>query len=503
MSFWKKYKAEIIILSSLLGIYLILRLLNILSLPIFTDEAIYVRWAQIAKNDAAWRFISLTDGKQPMLIWVTMTLMRFVKDPLLAGRLASVLGGFASTIGLYFLSRELFKNKWIGLLSAGIYVFLPFTLVYDRMALEESLVCTFLIGALYVEVLLVRRLQSYLPFVAGLLIGGGMLNKTTNFWSVYFLPFLLLLFDYKKQGLWSRLFKFVSFSLLAAVLAYLYYSVLRLSPYFGIIAEKNLTFYYSFSDWIKHPIEFFTGNLRGMVDWLITYINWISIFLVLISFITLRKFWKEKIFLLLWFIVPFLIFALIAKVLYPRYVLYMTIFLIPLVAAGLYGTFALWKKQIITMGLIILLALSYLYVDRFILFDFSHAPIPQPDLNQYINDWPSGGGVKEAVAFFKQEARNKKIYIGTEGTFGLMPAALEMYLVDNPNITIKGFWPMHATIPEEALKAEKTMIVYFLFYQPCLDCTVTGGAPPAWKAVLIKEYSRGISDKPLRIYQVK
>src|SRR6266480_1947423 len=82
------------------------RFYNLLGLPIFTDEAIYVRWAQIAKNDATWRFISLTDGKQPMFVWIAMVLMKFIHDPLLAGRLVSVIAGFLSLVGVFFLTNE-------------------------------------------------------------------------------------------------------------------------------------------------------------------------------------------------------------------------------------------------------------------------------------------------------------------------------------------------------------------------------------------------------------
>src|SRR5258708_29055975 len=99
MTFIKKYWA-IIFAAAIIALFLITRFYNILSLPIFTDEAIYVRWAQIAKNDAAWRFISLTDGKQPMFVWIAMILVKFIHDPLLAGRLVSVGAGFISLVGL-------------------------------------------------------------------------------------------------------------------------------------------------------------------------------------------------------------------------------------------------------------------------------------------------------------------------------------------------------------------------------------------------------------------
>ena len=141
-NFVKKYRLELIIAVLLTLAYFFLRLYQIMSLPIFTDEAIYVRWSQIARQDASWRFISLTDGKQPMFVWIALNLMRFVKDPLLASRLVSVFAGFATMIGLFFLGREIFKNRWIGILSAFLYLIFPFALVYDRMALYDSLVGT-------------------------------------------------------------------------------------------------------------------------------------------------------------------------------------------------------------------------------------------------------------------------------------------------------------------------------------------------------------------------
>ncbi len=108
MNFIKKY-SFFIFLIGIIVLYLFTRLSSILSLPIFTDEAIYVRWSQIASNDANWRFISLTDGKQPMFVWIAMILLKFIKEPLLAGRLVSVGAGFASLVGIFFLTSEIFN----------------------------------------------------------------------------------------------------------------------------------------------------------------------------------------------------------------------------------------------------------------------------------------------------------------------------------------------------------------------------------------------------------
>jgi len=159
MNFFKKHKFEFFVLAILILAYFISRFYNVLSLPIFTDEAIYIRWAQIAKQDANWRFISLTDGKQPMFIWLMMISLRIIQDPLLAGRVVSVGAGFLTLIGMYFLGKEIFKSNKIGLISSALYVVFPMALVYDRMALYDSLVGTFAVWALFLIVLLVRKVS--------------------------------------------------------------------------------------------------------------------------------------------------------------------------------------------------------------------------------------------------------------------------------------------------------------------------------------------------------
>src|ERR1700759_2787635 len=96
-------------LAGIIILYFFTRLFHILTLPIFTDEAIYVHWSQVAQHDASWRFISLTDGKQPMYVWIAMLFLKVISDPLLAGRLVSVLAGYLSLIGIFLLGREIFK----------------------------------------------------------------------------------------------------------------------------------------------------------------------------------------------------------------------------------------------------------------------------------------------------------------------------------------------------------------------------------------------------------
>lgn len=505
MVFIKKHLFEIFVATVLIIIFFVTRFYNILALPIFTDEAIYIRWAQIAKNDASWRFISLTDGKQPLFIWLTMIAMRFIHDPLLAGRLVSVGAGFITMVGIFFLARELFKNRWIGILSSFFYVIFPMSLVYDRMALYDSLVGAFAIWGLYIAILLIRKVNLDIALILGMVIGGAALNKTSGFFTLYLLPFTLLIFDWKNKERVERLFKWVGLVLIVAILTFMFYSVLRLSPFFYIIDEKNAIFVYPFKEWINHPLTYFLSNAIAQWDWFITYVTWPVLFLIIVSFFINKGYLREKLLLFIWFIVPFVALALFGKTIYPRFIFFMILSLLPLAAYTLVISFEKVKNKLLYSILFLFLIILSIRIDFLILTDFKSAPLPFSDINQYNNDWPSGVGINESVSFFKELSKTQKIFVGTEGTFGLMPYAYEIYIKDDSNIILKGFWPIPETTPEELLSMSKKMPTFFVFYQQCVNCPDKGHAPTGWLSTAspVLEIKKPSGDAYLTVYKIK
>src|SRR3989338_2384451 len=143
-----KAKPQLLFWLFSLGFFLLTRLINLKIIPIFTDEAIYTYWAQVALHDPANRFISLEDGKQPLFIWIAAIFQKFISDPLIATRIVSVFAGFGSLVGIYLLSKVLFNAK-VAKLSSFLYIVLPFTMLYDRMALFYSLLTMFLIFTIF------------------------------------------------------------------------------------------------------------------------------------------------------------------------------------------------------------------------------------------------------------------------------------------------------------------------------------------------------------------
>lgn len=498
----KKHLTLFLFILGISLVYFITRLYHILSLSIFTDEAIYVRWAQIAFHDANWRFISLTDGKQPLFVWIAMVLMRFISDPLLAGRFVSVIAGFFTMIGMFFLSKEIFKNKQVGLLAAFLYAIYPFALVYDRMALYDSLVGTFVIWGLFFAMVLIRTVRLDIALILGMVIGGGMLTKTNAFFTLALLPTTLLVFDWKQKRWKNKLIQWLGLVIVVVVISNAMYSILRLSPWFYIINEKNTIFVYPVKEWFSHPFTYFTSNLHRLLNWLVIYMTIPFILFTVIAFLVDKKYLKEKVILIIWFIIPFIYLAFFGKNIYPRFIFFMTLSLLPLIAFALFVLLSKTKNKLLYCLIFFITIISPLYIDYFILFDFAHAPIPESDRSQYDNDWPSGVGVKQSIQYFKEQAKDKHIAIFTEGTFGLMPYAYEIYLVDNPSYTIKGVWPINDNPPKDLLDSARRQRTYIVFYQPCSNCVQKGIAPIGWPLKQVMQVKRQTKDTYLTIYQV-
>jgi len=327
-------------------------------------------------------------------------------------------------------------------------------------------------------------------------LGGGMLNKSSGFLSLYLIPFSLFLFDWKKSGRMHRLIRWAGLMAAAAVLSQIVYSVLRLSPFFHMISRKDTVFLFSFREWLDQPFRFLAGNLRGMSDWLRSYMSLPVFIAVCIPLFTRWPRMRERMMLYAWWAVPFVGLANFGKVLYPRFILFMTIPLLIIAADSVLRMFAAVKRPLAIVCLAAVVLLPSLMLSSVIVTDPEAARIPVSDRGQFIDDWPAGGGVSEVVTYLTEQARHGKIAVYTEGTFGLMPYAIEMYLVDNPNVIIKGIWPLTEEIPPEISDMAVTRPTYVILNE-------TQVAPKNWPLMLIGEYQKGERvDRKLRFYRV-
>src|SRR3972149_4141373 len=133
-------KTDFLLILLLTFIFLVTRLYKLDQFPIFSEESIYIRGAKVAWHDASWRFISLTDGKQPLQTWGTIPFLKLFPDnALLAGRLFAVATGFFAFTGVFITLFYLF-GKRSAFIGAALYIITPYFLFFDRMALVDSMV---------------------------------------------------------------------------------------------------------------------------------------------------------------------------------------------------------------------------------------------------------------------------------------------------------------------------------------------------------------------------
>ena len=274
------------------------------------------------------------------------------------------------------------------------------------------------------------------------------------------------------------------------------YNSLRLSPWFYIIKQKNYSFILTFNEFIKAPFALFTPNMSGLSRILFSYLT-IPIGIVVIMGIIWGLLKKDKrvIYLLFWFLFPYLALAAFGKIIFPRFILFMVMPLL-IIAASIMSRFIIFAYQKMKIFLLIIpLIIAYpTYQTYLAIFSPVNVSLHEIDRNQLFDDWPSGYGVKEVISFLSDKSKQDKVVIGTEGTFGLFPAAFEIYLGRNPNVEIHGFWPV-GQVPEVLLERAKQYPTYLVFKEK-------QQIPSNWPLTLINKYRRGKGETFLLFYQV-
>ena len=484
----------------LVFLFLFSRFFKLTRLPIFCDEAIYIRWAQIAWHDASQRFISLTDGKQPLQTWLTIPFLRIIDDPLAAGRAMAGAAGFFLFIIAFFGSAVFFKKKEAGFWTAILFLVAPYLVFFDRMALAESLLALFGLGAFFFSYLLGTTRRLDVALLAGIWLGFGLLVKSSAFFFLLLFP-LGLIFIVKKdwrRGSARELKKFTLLFIVVLLVSLVIYNVQRLSPWMYVIAQKNKTFALPLSQAIREPKRLI-HNFSSAMDWFWTYLT-PPIFLVSLIglFWLLKEDMRRGLFLLGWLLFPLLGESLIAKVFTSRYLA----FLAPLFLLGaayfllrLRGLLKREQKRFF-LGLVVFVVIWPLWRDYQLIFIPEKFPFTKTDRG-YLEEWTAGYGVVEVAEIIKKEALERSVVVGTEGYFGLLPQGLEIYLEGTGRVNIVSYYPLPSSLPPEKLleEAKKGKGAYLLVNN-------TPGDLSNSRMVLVAEYPKINNSGSLRLYEV-
>ena len=492
----KLTKLDLVIFVTFALFYWISRSTNLTNIPIFTDEAIYIRWSQIGLQDAAWRFIPLTDGKPPLYHWFLMIALKFIDNPLIAGRFISNISGFASAILIWPLTYFLFNKKPVAHLATLFYLISPFMLLYDRLAIVDSLLTTTSIASALMAVLLVKTLRLDTALLFGGAIGAALLTKASGLIFFLLSPFALLTVNWKKTQLVKKGLTWSGLMVISLILSQLIYAILRLSQFYYRIEQKNYEFIIPLSEFLQHPFAMTWGNAKSLFKWQLEYLSLVFLMLIIVSFFSRTKY-KEKLMMLIYYVAPFIMIASFNKIIFPRFLLFSTPFLLILAAVGAQQVLDYLKKDWAKISVVAVLCLIPFRSSYLLITAPAIAPIPQADRDQYYDSWPAGHGISETVDYFRQQAEIQPIYVGTQGTFGLFPHSIEIYLSNHPNVEIHSFWPVD-TVPLEVTQAAAQKKTFFIYNE-------LENIPPQENLELIMEFTKQREEeiRHMRVFEVK
>lgn len=456
-SFFKKINLEpwhLITFFATIVAFFVIRLINLNGLPVFVDEAIYIRWAQVMRSEPTLRFLPLSDGKQPLFMWFMIPAFKFFKDPVIAGRVLSVFAGFGSLLGLTTLSFLLFSSIQVGLLTAVLYAITPYTVFFDRLALVDSLLAMFGVWSLVVGFLYVKKPSLDKAMILGGVLGLSLLTKSPAVFFYLWQP-VLALFFFKKLQFRTGVFRLLGGWLLAFIISQAIYNILRLGPNFHMVGSRNQDYLFSFSEVLRHPLNPLTGNLKSTFSWIWSLFTPFTALAIFFGFkkSSTRRFLLA---LLLISVTPLLAQALIAKVYTPRY-LYFAV--LPLLISAAFGLYRLTRfRKILALVLIVPLLISFRYVSV-----PDKVNMPRRMRHGYLEEWTAGWGQKDLASYLIDlSSKGEKIVVGAEGYFGTLPDGLQIYTEGHQDITVIGVGQPLVRIPEAIENTSKNNLIFLV-----------------------------------------
>lgn len=455
----KSHYKEALILILILVLYFAFRLPALTYQPIFADEAIYIRWAQVMKAEPTLRFLPLTDGKTPLFMWLMMPVLKFVPDPLYAGRILAVFSGLTTLAGVYLIGRFFF-NARIALFSAFLIAITPYMFFFDRMALVDTLLAGFVVWSIFFAFLLVKYKRLDLAMFLGFFLGGGLLTKTPGMFNVVMIPLTALTLNFSQKGRVGRVLKTAGLFVVSIAIGLGIYNLLRLGPGFSSLNSRNSDYVRNPLDIIKNPSDPFLPHLRDLSDFWPSLLGYPLLLALLagIIFIVIRKnHYALAVFLI--GLGPLLIQMFLLQTFTARYMLFSIPPFLIIASFGIDNLLNLIKRShgLILAGTILSLLIWPTYFNYMLTTNIENAPLPKNERRGYLEDWTSGYGLREISSFIENESAKHQVIVGTEGSFGTLPEGAQIYFDKNRSVVFK---PGKAGISED-LKAEASRSATF------------------------------------------
>lgn len=405
---------------------LLMRLAHLRSLPIFNDEAIYLRWAQqIAEMPSLWLRLPLTDPKPPLHPLLLAIATHFASDPLVPARVVSALAG-----ALTVAAVATFAAKYKAAAAAALLVALcPFAAFYQRLATPDALFVLLSIVSISVGLRLADEPTPRNAIALGLALAAAMLTRQVFSYVLLFIPLVAI-----------RTRRALGWYGVAAAIALICWSPFLLADrdrYRDDPVEelRRRAFYQKQFSAETERVPLIAANTKKVAQWYWLYLTPPVVIAACLSMIWLAV-RRIRLFILLavWtaaLLAPLIFFATVT---YSRYALPAAIPLLIGLAVACTDLFR--RPAVLAIALTALCAWPvhdlYLQVTR-----WDRQPFTAHDRWQYVTGWPAGHAAEQGLDWLRQRAAQQSIVIVTDGGIGNPSDTIRVYSQGARNITLR------------------------------------------------------------------
>jgi 4-amino-4-deoxy-L-arabinose transferase-like glycosyltransferase len=494
----------------LLGFFL--RSHNVLALPGYADESHHIRRAEVAWDFTVDNYASYTPGK--LLLYYYLGLFEAERIPFLAvSRLAIALISLLGGAGTYAVGKRLFEPR-IAIMGLFLYMVMPFTMFFDRMALADPLTLAMLMLATWGILIWLDKPTLKLGVILGILLILPPLAKLTAM-AIIAAP-IGAVWIYRRQH-WRE---YIPSGLVALGILAIFWIPLFLPVILGEIRgdENRVVLVGDYLLNIHEEDQGFLENLANSIweAFRQTAIYYWTPALILTGIGWLVLLWRRKhgLFLAVMLVLAWLPSVAVGSYPSTRYLEIGIPFLILMLVAGLYEAArsvadidrqAVLERSLMLGFIIYSLSWSLPFFDQAVT-NPADLKLPEDDLWRYVQSTTAGYGQQAAAHYLENQAipNPESGQVEAYGILGschlmrlFMPEFGKVHLTCAPLETGRQLSP--ETIAAIATEAQKYGEIYLLL-EPSLESN-TDDLPLSW--TLVESFQRPHEGVVIELWRVR
>jgi hypothetical protein len=426
--------------------------------------------------------------------------------PLASARFASVSMGLATLSACMLIAAELF-GAGAALLAGVLYTVLPFTVLYDRLALADVYVTAFAAWAVVCAVRMTRRELAVDGVGLVLSTAAMILAKPTGavFLPIPLLAAVLLVERGRRRPYALRIVPALATG--GAMLPFLLWEGYGRT----LVAEQSST---------QLAWSSVMANMALLGEWLMALLSpavvWLTLAAVLWAAWQAVRGRRAAAFVVALLVLSTTPYLPVATLWFPRYVLSAVVpvcVLIGAMSAAFAAALAAlvervahgWgvaARRVALIGLAFVVTLDCLRRDVPLVLNPAAAELPAAERSQYVSGWSSGYGLPELAQYLHQHAETGTINVVRFARTGVPREGLDVYLRPSASLHVQSveIADPHAAGTLQALAATAhTFFVAGSLEDEADLATLAAGTPAA---ALVWEYVRPGAEARLRVWEL-